>query len=203
MLFSLSLTSFTSLNLDFCTTWPVPHTSFACLLLLIFIGIWLLYNLVLVSAVKQSESVIHIDIHICICAQLLGHVWLCDFMDCSPPGSSVYGIFQARILEWVAIFSSRGFFPTQGLNLYLLHCQARSLPLSHQGSPQYVYIYMLLLLPSHFSSVWLCATPETAAHQAPPSLGFFRQEHWSGLSFPSPMHESEKWKWSRLVVSDS
>ena len=30
-----------------------------------------------------------------------------------------------------------------------------------------------------------------AAHQAPPSLGFSRQEHWSGLPFPSPMHESE------------
>ena len=29
-----------------------------------------------------------------------------------------------------------------------------------------------------------------------------RQEHWSGLPFPSPMHESEKWKWSRSVVSD-
>ena len=42
-----------------------------------------------------------------------------------------------------------------------------------------------------------------AAHQVPPSLGFFRQEHWSGLPFPSPMHESEKWKWSRSVVSDS
>ena len=36
------------------------------------------------------------------------------------------------------------------------------------------------------------ATPETAAHQAPPSLGFSRQEHWNGLPFPSPMHESEK-----------
>ena len=36
-----------------------------------------------------------------------------------------------------------------------------------------------------------------------PSLGFSRQEHWSGLPFPSPMHESEKWKWSRPVVSDS
>ena len=42
-----------------------------------------------------------------------------------------------------------------------------------------------------------------AAHQAPPPLGFSRQEHWSGLPFPSPMHESEKWKWSSLVVSDS
>ena len=36
-----------------------------------------------------------------------------------------------------------------------------------------------------------------------PSLGFSRQEHWSGLPFPPPLHESEKWKWSRSVVSDS
>ena len=41
------------------------------------------------------------------------------------------------------------------------------------------------------------------AHQASPSLGFSKQEHWSGLPFPSAMHESEKWKWSRSVVSDS
>ena len=42
-----------------------------------------------------------------------------------------------------------------------------------------------------------------AAHQALPSLGFSRQEHWSGLPFPSIMHESEKWKWSpvRLLVT--
>ena len=58
------------------------------------------------------------------------------------------------------------------------------------------------LLLSCFSRVRLCATPEAAAHQATPSLGFSRQEHWSGLPFPSPMHESEKWKWSRSVVSD-
>ena len=61
----------------------------------------------------------------------------------------------------------------------------------------------LLPLLSHFSRVQLCATPRTAAHQAPPSLGFSRQEHWSGLPFPSPMHESEKWKWRRSVVSNS
>ena len=42
-----------------------------------------------------------------------------------------------------------------------------------------------------------------AGHQAPSSLGFSRQEYWSGLPFPSPMHESEKWKWSRSVVPDS
>ena len=51
-----------------------------------------------------------------------------------------------------------------------------------------------LLLLSRFSRVQLCATPQTAAHQAPLSLGFSRQEYWSGLSFPSPMYESEKSK---------
>ena len=61
----------------------------------------------------------------------------------------------------------------------------------------------LLLLLSRFSRVRLCVTPYMAAHQAPPSLGFSRQEHWSGLPLPSPMHESEKWKWSRSVVSNS
>ena len=67
-----------------------------------------------------------------------------------------------------------------------------------------IYIlYMLLLLLSCFSRVWFCATPQTASYQAPLSLGFSRQEHWSGLPFPSPMHESEKWKWSRSVVSNS
>ena len=43
-----------------------------------------------------------------------------------------------------------------------------------------------MLLLSRFSRVRLCATPETAAHQAPPSLGLSRQEHWS----PTP-----KWLW--------
>ena len=61
----------------------------------------------------------------------------------------------------------------------------------------------LLLLLSRFSRVRLCATPETAAHQAPPSLESSRQEHWSGLPLPSPMHESEKWKGSPSVMSDS
>ena len=56
-----------------------------------------------------------------------------------------------------------------------------------------MYNGMLLLL-SHFSHVRFCATPQTAAHQAPPSLGFSRQEHWSGLLFPSPMHESGKFE---------
>ena len=60
-----------------------------------------------------------------------------------------------------------------------------------------------LLLLSRFSRVRLCATPQMAAYQGPPSLGFSRQEHWSRLPFPSPMHESEEWKCSHSVMSDS
>ena len=51
---------------------------------------------------------------------------------------------------------------------------------------------LLLLLLSRFSRVQICVTPWTAAHEAPPSLGFSRQEHWSGLPLPSPTHESER-----------
>ena len=51
---------------------------------------------------------------------------------------------------------------------------------------------LLLLLLSRFSRVRLCATPQMEGHQATLSLGFSRQEHWSGLPFPSPVHESEK-----------
>ena len=57
---------------------------------------------------------------------------------------------------------------------------------------EFQLLLLLLLLLSRFSRVRLRATPEMEAHQAPPSLGFSRQEHWSGLPFPSPMHESEK-----------
>ena len=68
-----------------------------------------------------------------------------------------------------------------------------------------VYKYTCHLYATTTKLLQSCPTlcdPIDAAHQAPPSLGFSRQEHWSGLPFPSPMHESEKWKWSRSVVSD-
>ena len=58
--------------------------------------------------------------------------------------------------------------------------------------PGTLLLLLLLLLLSRFSCVRLRVTPWTAAHEAPPSLGFSRQEHWSGLPFPSPMHENEK-----------
>ena len=62
---------------------------------------------------------------------------LCDPLDCSPPGSSVHGILQARTLEWAAL-SPSGVFPTQGWNpnlLCLLHQQAGSSLLVPPGKP--------------------------------------------------------------------
>ena len=57
---------------------------------------------------------------------------LCDLVDCSPPGSSVHGILQVRILEWVAIPFIQGIFPTQGANWGFRHCRRILCHLSHQ-----------------------------------------------------------------------
>ena len=65
---------------------------------------------------------------------------LCNPMDCRPPGSSVHGILQARILEWVAMPSSRG-LGNPGINahfLCLLHWQAGSLPLVSSKNHSYI-----------------------------------------------------------------
>ena len=72
----------------------------------------------------------------CVNESEVTQLWptLCDPMGCGPPGSSVHGIFQARILKWVAIFFLQGIFPTQGRNLGLLHCMLTPYCLSHQGS---------------------------------------------------------------------
>ena len=55
-------------------------------------------------------------------------------------------------------------------------------------------LLLLLLLLSRFSRVWLCATPETEAHQAPLSLGFSRQEHWVAISFSNAWKSKVKGK---------
>ena len=58
---------------------------------------------------------------------------LCDPMDCSLPDSSVHGIFQAIVLEWIAISFSRGIFPIQGSNPSLPHCRQMLYRLSHHS----------------------------------------------------------------------
>ena len=84
---------------------------------------------------------------VCVCVCALSRVCptLCDLVDRSPPGSSVYGIFQARILEWVVVSHSNGSSPiSSGSNLHLLclpHWQVDSLPPHYLGSPKIEYGY--------------------------------------------------------------
>ena len=144
---------------------------------------------------------------------------LCDPMDYSPSGSIYLWDFPGKY--WSGLpFPSPGGLPDPGIEpespTSVQDWQGESSLLSHRGnllssciqrmffmSSILLLLLLLLLLLSRFSRVRLCVTPQTAAHQAPPSLGFSRQEPWSGLPFPPPMHESEKWKWSRSVVSAS
>ena len=101
------------------------------------------------------------------------------------PSNEYSGLISFR-MDWLDLLALQGTLKSllqhHSSKASILWCSAFFIvQLSHP--------YMLL---SHFSRVRLCVTPQTAAHQAPPSLGFSRQEHWSGLPFPSPMQESEK-----------
>ena len=108
--------------------------------------------------------------------------------------------------------------------LYMLQCHSpkSSHPLPSPQSPKdcsihqclfcclvyrvIVTIFLNSVYAAAAKSLQLCLTlcnPIDGSPPGFPSLGFSRQEHWSGLPFPSPMHEREKWKWSCLVVSDS
>ena len=106
----------------------------------------------------------------------------CDLMGCSPPGSSVYGALQAE--QWSGLpFPSPGDLPDPGTEPRSPALQADSL---------------LTELPAAAAAaklLQLCPTLCDPMDCSPPgsrSLGFSRQEHWSGLPFPSPMRENEK-----------
>ena len=75
------------------------------------------------------------DIGCCYYLVVKSCLTLCDPMDCSPPGFSVRGIFQVRILEWVAISFFEGIFLTQRSILSLLHWEVDSLPSEPPGKP--------------------------------------------------------------------
>ena len=67
---------------------------------------------------------------------------LCDPMDRAPQAPLVHRIFQARVLEWVAISFSQGIFPTHGSNLGLLHCRQILYQLSYEGRYLiFIFIY--------------------------------------------------------------
>ena len=122
---------------------------------------------------------------------------LCYPMNCSPPGSSIHEILQAGILEWVAITFSRGSFQPRDQTLIYIWRQFLY-GLSHQGSPLHVYGSGGGLVAKSRPTL---ATPWTIACQAPLSIGFSRQEYWSGLPFPSPF--MSLLLLSHSVVSDS
>ena len=79
-------------------------------------------------------------------------------------------------------------FPTQELNWGLLHCRQTLYQLNYQGSPQVLisYLFSTFVHAKSFSHVWLFATLWPVACQAPLSMGFSRQEYWSGLPCPPP-----------------
>ena len=89
---------------------------------------------------------------------------LCDSMDCSLPGFSVHGLLQARILEWVAVPSSRGSSqPRDQTHIFYvyLHWQAGSLPLAAPGEPMEYYRAtkkneeaLCFLMWAHFQNVF-------------------------------------------------
>ena len=96
-------------------------------------------------------------------------------MDYSPTGSSVHGILQARILEWVAISFSKGSFLSKNWTR-VSHIAGRFLT---DWATKWKWKWK-------WSRVWLFDTLWTVAYHAPPSMRFSRQEYWSGLPFPSP-----------------
>ena len=122
-------------------------------------------------------------------AQSLSHVCLfCNHVDCSLSGSSHHEILQARILECVTISSSRGSFSPR--DRVCVSCvswqadwQADSLPRVPAGKPLIIHeneSEIAQLCPT------LCNPVDCVAHQAPPSMGFSKQEYWNGLPFLSP-----------------
>ena len=109
-----------------------------------------------IQETKHRKRFGFLSLCVCVCVCVAGWVGvraqscltLCDSMDCSPPGSSVHGVLQARILKWVATFCSRGFSRPRDPNCSLLDWQVDSLPLSHLGSPFYEYrVYPIQMLP--------------------------------------------------------
>ena len=95
----------------------------------------------------------------------------------------------------------------QHSHLYFLVCNLffPYLELTEAAPPMYS-AFTLCMPAAAAKSLQLCPTLCDPIDGSPPGSsvpGFSRQEHWSGLPFPSPMHESEKWKWSHLVMPDS
>ena len=118
----------------------------------------------------------------------------CNRMGCSPRGSSVHGISQAIILDWVATYFSRGSSRPRDQIWVLLYWQVDSLPLNHQGSPHFLYfIYFLCEFTFYISyNLWklhstFVKKKKSQWNKKVQSLGIIMKivvislSHWSGL----------------------
>ena len=131
---------------------------------------------------------------VCLCSVAQLCLTLCDCMDCSLPGSSVHGILQARILEWVGIpFLLYGMFPTKGLNPGLP--LANSLPSEPPGKPKNTGVGSLSLLQRIFPTQELT---QGFLH----SRWVFYQLSYQGnlLPTPPPQQILLKIKWQKLKM---
>ena len=110
----------------------------------------------------------------------------CDPMDCSHQAPLSMRILQARILEWVAMPSFRGSFQPRDQTLVsCVSCSGRWI-FYHCATWEAPY-YSITMVKSESEVAQSCLTLcDPMDHQAPPSMGFSRQEYWSGLPFPSP-----------------
>ena len=117
-------------------------------------------------------------------------------MDCSLPGSSIHGIFQARVLEWGAIaFSDDNPSPPKYSfsldKMFMVHniwipSASRKYCVQNQEPLSESLRGITGVQAQSLSRVWLSGTPWTVARQPPLSVGFSRQEYRSGLLLPSP-----------------
>ena len=187
------------------------------------------------SCVKNWARIMTINRNIC-CSCLVSKSCLPLYNPTAwgPPGSSVHGISQARMLEWVSLSFSRGsswpkdwtrvsctagrFFTiraTAAAAKSLQSCLTLYNPIdgSPLGSPVSGILQARTLewVAISFSNAWkwkvkvkslscvqLCATSWTAAYQAPPSMGFSRQNYWSGVPLPSPLGKPQKKVWGLI-----
>ena len=95
---------------------------------------------------------------------------------------------QRKVIYPAALIPNVAFLKTSVKTIKEFGCYEYELSVLFAWNLQWKLYFSSLqqLLLSHFSRVWLLATPWTVAHQAPPSMGFSRQEYWSGLPLTSP-----------------
>ena len=130
--------------------------------------------------------------HSCLCSVVQSCLTLCDPMDCSPPGSSIHGIFRSRILEWVAISSSRG--SSQPRDWTCVSCAGRWI-LYHWATRE-----ALFHTATAAKSLQSCPTLWNSRDGSPPGSPIpgilqARTLEWVAISF------SNAWKWKVKVKS--